>query len=104
MMSLLPTPSFFFFRRRVRGVSAGLTGLAFVLFSTAAFAHGDEAHHEAIGWLSWDFEPEIYLLTLIACAIYAAGILRRPVADDALRLWRHVAYFAGVAAVFLSLE
>jgi putative membrane protein len=51
----------------------------------------------------WDFEPDIVILTLIACAVYAAGIVRRPAAEDALRLWRHVAYFSGVAAVFLSL-
>ena len=30
--------------------------------------------------------------------------MRRPARRRCLRLWRHVAYFAGVAAVFLSLE
>jgi putative membrane protein len=51
----------------------------------------------------WDFEPDIVIVTLVACAVYGAGIMRRPAAEDALRLWRHGAYFTGVAAVFLSL-
>jgi putative membrane protein len=51
----------------------------------------------------WQFEPDIVILTLIACAIYAAGMLRRPNADH-LRQWRHAAYFGGVALVFLALE
>jgi len=85
-------------------MSALLAGLAFMFFSTAAFAHTGEPHHEEIGWTSWEFEPEIFLLTFIACLIYAAGIVRRPAASDPSRLWRHAAYFGGVFAVFLSLE
>jgi putative membrane protein len=51
----------------------------------------------------WEFEPDIVIATLIACAIYCAGMARRP-ASEPLRLWRHGAFFAGVAAIFLSLE
>jgi putative membrane protein len=85
-------------------MSTSLAGLAVVLFSTAALAHAGKPHHDEIGWTNWEFEPEIFILTFIACLIYAAGILRRPRAEDSLRLWRHAAYFGGVAAVFVSLE
>ncbi len=102
MHSLCGTAAFFV--RTHRRVSAALAGLGVLLFSTVAFAHAGEPHHEELGWTSWEFEPEIFILTFIACLIYAAGIVRRPAAGDRLRLWRHAAYFAGVAAVFLSLE
>lgn len=85
-------------------MSTSLAGLAVLLFSTAALAHAGESHHDEIGWTNWEFEPAIFILTFIACLIYAAGILSRPRAEDPLRLWRHAAYFGGVAALFVSLE
>lgn len=54
--------------------------------------------------MSWEFEPDIFIMTLLACVIYAAGIVRRPVTSDHLRLWRHALYFGGVFAVFVSLD
>ncbi len=89
---------------RIRRSSAWLTGFALLLFSTVAFAHGGEPHADDVAWNNWEFEPDIAIMTLLACLIYAAGIVRRPGTGDRLRLWRHVAFFAGVTAVFLSLE
>jgi putative membrane protein len=88
----------------IRRISAPLAGLALLLFTTAAWAHGGETHADDVAWNRWEFEPDIVVMTLLACLIYAAGIMRRPATGDRLRQWRHGAFFAGVAAVFLSLE
>lgn len=84
-------------------LTAGLAACALAVFCTTAIAHGDEPHVE-VTWTAWEFEPSIVILTLLACAIYGAGALRRCAGGDHLRLWRHGAYFAGVFALFLSLE
>jgi putative membrane protein len=89
---------------RIRRSTAWLAGYALLLFSTTAYAHAGEPHHDVIGWTSWEFEPEIFVLTFIASLVYAAGIVRRPASGDPLRLLRHAAYFGGVFAVFASLE
>lgn len=54
--------------------------------------------------LDWEFEPDIVIATLLAVTIYGAGMARRRAFGSKLRLWRHAAFFGGVAAVFLSLE
>lgn len=84
-------------------LTAGLAACALAVFCTTAIAHGDEPHVE-VTWTAWEFEPSIIILTLLACVIYGAGALRRCAGGDHLRLWRHGAYFAGVFALFLSLE
>ena len=52
----------------------------------------------------WNFEPDIVIATLLACASYAAGIGRRRGKSDARQRLRDVSYFAGVACVFFALE
>jgi putative membrane protein len=89
---------------RSRRVSAGLAGPVLFLFSAIAWAHAGEPHADDVAWNRWELEPNIVIMTLLACLVYAAGILRRPATGDYFRLWRHGAFFAGVAAVFLSLE
>ncbi|HEY3888134.1 MAG TPA: cytochrome c oxidase assembly protein [Caulobacteraceae bacterium] len=51
---------------------------------------------------SWDLTPDILVPTVAVLAIYATGLARRPGTLEA-RLWRHVAFFWGVMAVFFSL-
>lgn len=101
-MRFLPAVSFPYTRLR-SCLIAGPAAFALSLFGTAALAHGDEPH-VAVAWTDWGFEPSIVILTLLACAIYGTGIMRRRATGDRLRLWRHAAFFAGVIAVFLSLE
>jgi len=97
-LSLLPGAHF---HKRSNRWTARLAGLAIVLCSGPALAHGE--HHETIGCASWQFEPSIVILTLFACAIYGAGMARRRALDRGSP-WRHVLFFAGVAALFFSLE
>lgn len=53
---------------------------------------------------NWDFEPDVVIATMLACAMYAAGIRRRRGKSDVRQRFRDVSYFAGIACVFLALE
>ncbi len=52
----------------------------------------------------WDFEPDIVIATLLACAIYGSGIGRRRGRSDVGQRLRDISYFSGVGCVFLALE
>lgn len=55
-------------------------------------------------FFDWEFEPDIVIATLLVCVIYGAGIKRRRGRSDVGQKLRDIAYFTGVASVFLALE
>jgi putative membrane protein len=80
--------------------SLALGALAW-LTPAIAFAHVDHEAADASAWNVWSLTPDIVIATLLAGGVYIAGMRRRP---PAARLpWRDVAYFSGVAAVFVAL-
>jgi putative membrane protein len=66
---------------------------------TAAFAHGDEIHPGEPIMAMWQFEPEIVAGLLIAALLYISGVRRGAKA----RWWRHLLFFAGLAALAAAL-
>jgi putative membrane protein len=80
--------------------SLALGALAW-LTPAIAFAHVDHEAADASAWNVWSLTPDIVIATLLAGGVYIAGMRRRPPA--ARRPWRDVAYFSGVAAVFVAL-
>ena len=75
-----------------------------MLAAWPALAHGGEDLTEATAWTTWDITPDIVIPTVLVAACYVAGLLRRGAATQAMRPWRHVCFFAGLAAVFLALQ
>ena len=60
---------------------------------------------EGQAWLAWKADTAVTVPTLIASAIYVAGMLRRDRrAANAVPNWRHVSFFAGVIAILLALQ
>ncbi|MFC3674306.1 cytochrome c oxidase assembly protein [Ferrovibrio xuzhouensis] len=78
--------------------------LLVLLTAWPAFAHGGEDLTEATAWTAWDLTPDIVIPTLLVAACYIAGLLRRANAAQPVPAWRHVAFFAGLAAVFIALQ
>lgn len=69
-----------------------------------ALAHGG-GHAEGTEDLSaWVLSPDIVLPTLLAALVYGLGLWRRGLGETRLHLWRHAAFFAGLASVFLALQ
>jgi putative membrane protein len=50
----------------------------------------------------WDFGPSVLVPTLLVCAVYVCGLMRRPGVFDE-KPWRNMAFIWGVIAIFLSL-
>jgi putative membrane protein len=80
-----------------------LLGFLCLTLSSEAWAHVGEIHSEANSGSQWEFTPDVVTATVLAGIVYAAGVIRRHAFDD-IELWRHAAFVAGVAAVFLALE
>jgi putative membrane protein len=99
-MRALPHP-FSAFPRRLRLV-AWLAGFLLALPSAAAWAHVGEAHADEASWNQWTLTPGIIIPTALVVLVYVVGIVRRRALDDQIRLWRHVAFLSGVAAVFVA--
>jgi putative membrane protein len=74
------------------------------LVAPVAFAHGGENLTEATAWTAWELTPDVVVPTLLAAACYGAGLLRRAGAAQSVPTWRHVAFFAGLGAVFIALQ
>lgn len=80
------------------------TGLVLSLLATrGAHAHGVLKPGEN-AWTAWNLTPEITLGTLLVAGLYVAGLWRRQHKTDTVRVWRHVSFFAGLAAIFLALQ
>lgn len=76
-------------------------GALTLLTPAIAFAHVDHGAADEFTWNVWSLTPDIIIATLLAGGVYIAGMRRRSPA--ARRPWRDVAYFSGVAAVFVAL-
>lgn len=84
---------------RIGVLAAAMTLMA----ATAAFAHG-AVDDTANPWLAWNVTWDVALGTLITVGLYARGIWRLKHKTDSARIWRHVSFFAGLAAIFLALQ
>ena len=72
---------------------------ALLMLASPAAAHGDHVAADTSAWSMWAFSPEIILGLVIAGLIYWRG--SRHGLDDAR--WRIVAFYGGVAALFVAL-
>lgn len=55
-------------------------------------------------WNRWTFEPGIVVPSLLILVVYGFGVFRRRASIDALRIWRHISFAAGMMTVYVSLE
>jgi putative membrane protein len=89
--------------RNVRYAAA----LAVIVMSSAgagsAYAHGLLQANKSL-WAAWNLTPEITLGTVLFAGLYTAGLWHRRHKTDAVGIWRHVSFFAGLAAIFLALQ
>jgi len=90
-------------RRATRVVVATAAGLA-VAGPAIARAHGAAGLSEATAWAHWPITPEIAVPTALVVVLYLTGMARRPSPVDAVARWRHGAFLAGIAALFLALQ
>lgn len=70
----------------------------------AALAHADGGAADHHLWTAWNIAPEILIGTVIVAAIYGAGLWKQRRKQHAAASWPHVAFFSGLAAVFLALQ
>ncbi|MFQ5784941.1 MAG: cytochrome c oxidase assembly protein [Alphaproteobacteria bacterium] len=81
-----------------------LAGLVLLLVRVrTAYAHGILQADES-PWTAWHLTPDITLGTVLIACLYAAGLWRRRYRTERMRIWRHVSFFAGLAAIFLALQ
>ena len=71
--------------------------------ATAASAHG-VLNDGVDPWTAWNLTPDITLGTLLVAGLYTGGLWRLRHKTDRMRIWRHVSFFAGLAAIFLALQ
>ncbi len=88
---------------RTMRVSAPAALVLSLLAAHGAYAHGVLEPGEN-AWTAWNLTPEVTLGTLLVAGLYAAGLWRRRHKTDPVRVWRHAAFFAGLAAIFLALQ
>jgi putative membrane protein len=70
----------------------------------ATYAHGGEGLTADAILSSWNFTPDIVILTLLGITVYLRGMARRKQVINPIPPLRHVLFFSGVAVVFLALE
>ena len=60
------------------------------------------------GWADlltrWNYDPDVWLLSLLAVLVYRRGVNSRPRPSHPVGPWRQASFYAGVAVVFLALE
>lgn len=92
------------FRRLQPRALAALSIFALAASASPALAHTGEEIAGGPLWAAWDLTPDIVVPTLLVAGFYVAGMVRRRSAPSRISPWRHVMFFAGLAAIFLSLE
>ena len=70
--------------------------------ASPAFAHTEAALTEQTAWSAWELTPDVVILSALAVLFYGVGVARRRAFSEP-EIWRHLMYFGGVGAVFLSL-
>lgn len=84
-------------------VAAGLLLAGILPGVSPALAHS-ATHPAGPAWTAWNLTPDIFLGTLLAAVLYAAGIRRRRTRIDGTVLWRHFSFFAGLLSIFVALQ
>lgn len=85
-------------------LSIGALSLALVLPSSAACAQAVGPRANVIGWASWTLNPLVIVAAILAGLSYGIGAARRHANASPNELWRHAAFAAGIATIFLALE
>ena len=75
---------------------------AWTLAPAVALAHVESGAAES--GAGWHFTPDIVLLTLLAVALYLAGLWRLRGRETFPSAWRSAGFLGGVMLVFLALE
>ena len=68
-----------------------------------AFAHVDDGP-AAAAWTSWQLKADIVGGIALAALLYAAGMWKLRAKEHSSVAWRHAAFFAGLAALFIALQ
>jgi len=70
-----------------------------------AWAHGGGAEESRQPWTSWPpFAPELLIGVVLAAAFYIRGWQHRRDRTNTISVWRHVSFFAGLAALLIALQ
>lgn len=85
------------------GALLGLGGLSIAGFGWPAVAHDRGGLTAVTAWSAWQFTPDIVIGTLLVALVYVAGMARHRAAQLP-QILRHVAFFTGLAVVFLALQ
>lgn len=81
-----------------RHLARALIAPLLLAIPSAAFAHGD-IDMDRPWWTWWQYSPEIVLGLFFAGWIYGRGIARGATSE----VWRHIAFYGGLAALALAL-
>lgn len=89
----------------VCGATTAVLAVALIalLGAPSAFAHGVLTPGTNPLW-AWNLTADITGLTLLAAAVYGAGLWRRRHKRDASRPWRALSFYGGLTAIFLALQ
>ena len=84
----------------------GAVAATLVTFGAAmpALAHGGDALAAHDLWTAWRFSPEIVIATGLVLFVYLRGMVRRKAIRNPVPAWRHAAFLAGVALIFIALQ
>lgn len=75
-----------------------------IMAATTAFAHEGGELTDQTASTAWNLTPDIIIPTALVALIYVAGLIRRRAVAESRPVWRHLAFFGGLGAVFLSLQ
>lgn len=82
-----------------------ITGLAALsALVPPALAHGGAEVTAQTAWSAWRVTPDVVIPTMVIASVYGAGMMRRRAVTISVPWWRHGLFFAGLAAVFVSLQ
>jgi len=74
-----------------------------MLLPSLARAHSQGVEGES-PWATWPFEPEILAVSIALVWFYVAGWVSRDGRNTEISGWRHMSFFAGIAALLIALQ